>query len=128
MGTNYYHRTNICECCGRFDQQHICKSMVSFEAPVVWPDESPFAPVVAASSWQEWKARLVADGEVWDEYGKQWDVLEFIDGVEATDPDARRRQFDWMSKHQPARTTTEPAYGMDWLDPDGFSFYGGAFS
>jgi len=26
MGTNYYHRTNICEKCGRFDETHIGKS------------------------------------------------------------------------------------------------------
>ncbi len=26
MGINYYHRTNICKECGRYDERHIGKS------------------------------------------------------------------------------------------------------
>lgn len=31
MGTNYYLRYNICECCGRFDQYHIGKDSVGWK-------------------------------------------------------------------------------------------------
>lgn len=128
MGTNYFHRSNICECCGRYDEQHICKSLVTFEAPVVWQDEPPYGYVVTVKSWADWKARLLDDGEVWDEYGERIPSDEFIARVEATDPERRRRQYDWMVEHEPERATVQPAEGMDWLDVDGFSFCGGAFS
>lgn len=128
MGTNYYHRTNICDCCGRYDEQHICKSLVSFEAPVAWQDPQPDGFVVTIKSWADWKARLLDGGEVWDEYGERIPTDEFIARVEATDPERRRWQYDWMAEHLPERVSVQPAEGMDWLDADGFSFYGGAFS
>jgi hypothetical protein len=31
VGTNYYWRHNICFCCNRSDEWHICKSLISFE-------------------------------------------------------------------------------------------------
>ena len=30
MGTNYYHRTNICPHCNRYDERHIGKSSVGW--------------------------------------------------------------------------------------------------
>jgi hypothetical protein len=116
MGANYYHRTNRCDCCGRFDERHICKSGTSFQGyRPDWANDS--TPLIV--SWEEWKTALRADGEVWDEYGQRHDVEQFIADVEATEPERRRRQYDWMVQH--ARD-----YGLsmdrDWLDPDGFSF------
>lgn len=136
MGTNYYWRHNICTCCGRYDEWHICKSLISFEGHFgepVW-DEADLrfnsAPPLV-TSWEEWKGLIRKDGEVWDEYGVQHDVEEFIPRVEATDPAARRRQYDWCAAH-PERLgdirvgpVGERSY---WLDADGFSFYGGEFS
>jgi hypothetical protein len=128
MGTNYYHRSAICECCHRYEERHICKSLTSFEGTVEWPDEAPCAPVVTVGSWQDWKARILAEGEVWDEYGTHWPTADFIARVEATPDDARRRQHDWMVNNDPQRVSDGPAEGTEWLDADGFSFYGGAFS
>jgi hypothetical protein len=51
VGTNYYWRHNICFCCNRSDEWHICKSLISFEghfsegewddAAKAWPDGQP---------------------------------------------------------------------------------------
>lgn len=128
MGTNYYHRTNICACCDRYDEQHICKSLTNFEAPIRWLDEAPYGPVVVLSSWAEWKQRLrEVPGQVWNEYGEQLDVEEFIQRVEATSAEGRGRQYEWMREHQPERTG-RVAPDCQWVDADGFSFYGGGFS
>lgn len=133
MGTNYYHRTNICSCCGRYEETHICKSLNSFEAVTRWLDEPPYGRVIEIGSWQEWKARLLDPepslaGQVWDEYGEQISVEEFIERVEATDPEWRRRQFTWMVNNAPAEVSSEPRLEKTWLDPDGFTFSGRSFS
>jgi hypothetical protein len=117
MGTNYYHRFNRCDCCGRYDERHICKSMTSFQGyrpDPLWPDED--APTIV--SWADWKAALQT-GEVWDEYGRQLNVAQFIDDVEATGPARRRRQYDWMQENG-ARYRLKLDH--DWLDSEGFSF------
>ena len=120
MGTNYYHRFGHCDCCGRYDERHIGKSMTMFRGyrpDPDWPGDT--TPTI--TSWQEWKAALRADGQIVDEYGREHDVEEFITAVEATDPDRRRRQFDWVQQYGATRDN-------DWLDADGFSFYAGEFS
>jgi hypothetical protein len=112
MGTNFYHRTMICECCGRYDEAHICKSMLNFQG---YPDNP--VPIV---SWQDWKRAIQTPKTyVYDEYGVQILTDEFIAQVEATDPVVRRRQYDWVIEHglQYGITT-----GEEWLDAEGFSF------
>lgn len=126
MGTNYYHRYNHCDCCGRYDERHICKSMVTFRGyrpDSDWPDDFT-GPLL--TSWRQWKAELLAGGSVWNEYGDALDTAEFIAAVESTRPDSRRRQYDRVQENayrHPGRPTDQ-----DWLDGDGFSFYGGEFS
>lgn len=136
MGTNYYWRHNICSCCGRYDQQHICKSLVMFRGyfdEPEWDNDrrefKPAPPLIV--SWQQWRAKLRSDeGEVWDEYGDRLDTEEFILDVEATDADNRRRQYDAVVSY--GTPFLERKFGVqprgDWLDADGFSFYGGEFS
>lgn len=135
MGTNYYWRHNICSCCGRYDEWHICKSLVSFEGRFGEPDWDdaarkflPAPPTVA--SWRQWRDLIRSGGEVWDEYGKQVDVEEFISDVESTDRANRRRQYDWVVDHPDP--FWDRKFGVvsrgEWLDEDGFSFYGGEFS
>ena len=127
MGTNYYHRTNICECCGRYDERHICKSLVSFEGVVGWTHGGGWA--VTVGSWADWRDRLLAEGgEVWAEEAEHIATDEFIKGVEATDPEHRRRQYEWVADHEPDRIAATPTVDRTWIDADGFSFYGGGFS
>jgi hypothetical protein len=135
VGTNYYWRHNICFCCNRSDEWHICKSLISFEghfsegewddAAKAWPD----IPVI--TSWRDWVTKLTSGGEIWDEYSVQHDTEEFIARVEATDRAARRRQYDWCMNH-PDRLGGIRVGSVGprsyWLDADGFSFYGGEFS
>lgn len=117
MGTNYDALPpaceNPCKHC-RIDGVHIGKSLTMFQGY----ESSPWGPVL---SWEDWKAVLRRPGvRIVDEYGHGHDVEEFIAKVEATEPESRRRQYDWMVKHASwAVTGTDPA---DWLDADGFSF------
>lgn len=130
MGTAFYHRTNICACCDRYDEQHICNSHISFEALMEWPDEMSTERVVVVGSWQEWKARLVAiPGEVWDEYGKQIPVEQFIADVESAPMDRRRWQYDWVVRNPSSftRASEAPEPDATWLDADGFTFCGRGF-
>lgn len=128
MGTNYYHRTNICECCERYDETHISKYFTDFEAVVVDLDEAPWGFLVVVGSWQEWKSRLLSGGEIWDEYGNRLPTKEFIDKVELTLPEDRRRHYDFIAKNYPVEISDEPDNYKYWLDPQGFSFSGRPFS
>jgi hypothetical protein len=133
MGTNYYHRTNICSCCGRYDEHHICKSMATFDTIKEWMEEPPYGQRILVGTWAEWKSQLRAGGEIWDEYGHQHDVETFIAEVETTPIEARRRHVDWfLNGHAPTymhwRVTDEPTVDAEWLDADGFSFSGQGFS
>jgi hypothetical protein len=123
MGTNFYHHVNHCECCGRFDILHICKSMTLFQG--YQPDPGiPNDPTPTLLSWQDWKTALRAGGEIWDEYGNPHEVERFIGDVESTDPALRRRHFDWMVRY----SRTYNIENEDWHDADGFSFTAGEFT
>jgi hypothetical protein len=132
MGTNYYAVHKVCHHCGRDERIHICKSLTSFQGHFheeQWdPETVAYRSDPWLVSWQNWKDFLKSEVEhVVDEYGRTYMVDDFVSQVEATSPEVRRRQHDWMVAHEPARTD-RVAEGCDWLDADGFSFYGGGFS
>ena len=118
MGTNFYHHTAICECCGRRDIRHIGKSMVTFQGyrPEPWDGGDK----TDIQSWEDWKVALRAGGEVHNEYGEVIAVEEFICDVESTSLEARSRQFRWMESRQPSSVVGPTPH--TWLDPAGFSF------
>jgi hypothetical protein len=133
MGTNYYAVQDYCPACGREDRFHICKSHITFrghfhqvsnDGGTTWESE-PWL-----TSWQEWKAFLRSPeiDAIFDEYGKRHDVEDFIRAVEATSREARRRQYDWVVAHPEPYRKFEVVPDGEWLDADGFSFYGGSFS
>jgi len=130
MGTNYHAARNHCDSCGRHDPLHICKSHVSFEGHFVtdWDKQGPWQVRPWLTSWAGWKTYLRSDevAFVQDEYGEMFDVEDFIQAVELSSPEARRRQYDWCADSGRKVDVIEP--GADWLDADGFSFYGGGFS
>jgi hypothetical protein len=130
MGTNYYWHPPACEHCGRSDDAlHVCKSHISFHGVFDWDDDGKPVPVIV--SWEQWKHHLrTTEGRIVDEYGHEYDVEAFITRVESTSPEARRWQYDWVIEHV-STSRDRPlavAPGGTWLDPDGFSFYGGEFS
>jgi hypothetical protein len=127
LGTNYYHHANICECCGRYDEHHICKSLINFAAILEW-DETTGDEKIVCASWQEWKKRLLEGGEIWDEYRKQHDIPEFIAKVESMQKDARRRQYDWERDAGFQVAAGPNTNHQSWLDEDGFTFTAREFS
>lgn len=132
MGTNYHWKSEPCACCGYSKHTlHICKSRVTFRGHFRredWDrDDDTFDPTI--TSWAEWKEFLHTNpGVIVDSYGEEYDVYEFIRFVEDSPPEARRRQYDWVRNHQPERVSSIPGRRKDWLDADGFSFYGDYFS
>lgn len=121
MGTNYYAEVTCPDPCAHCQPQrlHICKSLTSFRGHT----DTMFGDI---GSWAAWRNVLLTGAvSVVDEYGVYVPVQEFIAGVEAMAPEARRRQYDFMH-HEFLDTHTGflfPEWQRDyWLDPDGFTF------
>ncbi len=72
MGTNYYHRYNICSECRRYDKRHIGKSSAGWQFSFKGWKDSEGRPAI--KSWQDWKyiLKTFKDGQIFDEYGKEW--------------------------------------------------------
>lgn len=123
MGTNYYLRHGICACCGRYDELHICKSFRTWHAPVEWPDEPPYEPVVRIATWEGWKRRLrdecASGGRIFDEYGRERPLHEFIEHGDRSGADPEQR---------PGYRNAEIKPRGEWYDADGYWFYAGEFS
>lgn len=137
MGTNYYLRVDQCGACGRYDDLHICKSLINFDTIRSWEDDT-FDQRIDVGSWAEWKVvlRTARRAVVRDEYGTEYAVEEFIRRVETPSPGrtpeeemaGRRWQYDWIAKHHPDEISDGPAVDKTWLDPEGFTFSGRGFS
>lgn len=141
MGTNYFATYQHCECqCPACTERiHICKSLVSFRGYrqdpkdlEMWPDDTPPAsPWGDIASWSDWRAVLLGEkpgpkiSGIVDEYGSQHEIAEFIARIDATEKEDRRRQYDAVQHYIGAFPPDTSNY---WLDPDGYSFYGGEFS
>jgi len=137
VGTNYFWHYDECEPCGRYETRHICKSLTIFEGyftcDAPWNEHTrqfdPEKPII--TSWKDWLAIFAnVPGEIWDEYGKQHEIDDFIAKVESTIPEQRRRQYDWLldnNDHRyPHKFGVEP--DGNWIDEDGFSWSGREFS
>lgn len=127
MGTNYYVRVDLCDACGRSEELHVSKNLTMFQARMRWEDGDE---KIDLASWAEWR-RFIRQHDlvVYDEYGGAIQPEAFIEMVEDTDKARRRRQFDWFVENQPTRAShAGPVLGMEWLDPDGFSFSTSEFS
>lgn len=134
MSTNYYWHTDPCGSCGRTDEPlHIYQTPSGFEGHFRWnPDTGEYDPWLV--SWADWKAWLLAadGGRIIDEYGREHTVAEFVEFIESVPMDRRRRQYDYVTtRYRPGMLGSRGVgigKGLDWLDPDGFTFYGGEFS
>ena len=76
MGTNYYHRTDICECCKRYKEQHIGKSSGGWEFSFHGYDGEENQPVIM--SFEDWKRELQTDGKIFNEYGEEISFEDFV--------------------------------------------------
>lgn len=125
MGTNYFHRTNICDCCGRFDERHIGKSSGGWQFSFhgYRPDEV-WGSTVSIESWEDWKELLIGEPFIFDEYKKQISLNEFF--VLVSKKQANPKNLNHT-------TYCLGRYGSDvdasnWLDPEGYSFSDTEFS
>ena len=105
MGTNYYHRTNICPKCGRFDEQHIGKSSAGWSFS--------FHGTEAIRSYKEWLVLLEAGGKIFNEYDEEIPLHKLKALVEAK---------------RGGRNHTREYPGDNWVDAEGHSFSGYEFS
>lgn len=129
MGTNYYANWNPPGAENVAVRLHICKSFTSFNG-LVFP------------TWQDWKKFLIhnfdaPDRTKWftgggslrivDEYGVDHGLDGFIQGVESTTQEQRRRHTQYMIDNSPVHGVIEYDPDVDWFDPEGFSFHRGEF-
>lgn len=123
MGTNYYHRTNICQHCNRYDEVHIGKSSHGWTFNFHGeresdPEFNPLGGIVI--SFADWKERL-KEGRIFDEHGKETSLEDFIQLVES--------KRDEKYNHATYCQTYHPDYASrSWLDDEGNSFSEGEFS
>lgn len=121
MGCNYYHRTNICPLCERYDERHIGKSsggwQFNFQGYRDLSEETQIA------SYQDWLRELGKGGEIVDEYGGQLTLVEFRERVENRGEQNWRNHTLYCQEHFP-----EHARLYCWLDLEGYSFTGCDFS
>jgi len=120
MGTNYYHRTNVCSCCGRYDEHHIGKSSGGWTFGFHGerekdPDINPLGVVV---SFAEWKDRL-KEGKIFNEYGEEVSLEDFLQLVESK-RNGNINHTEYCRINHPEERC--------WLDDDGNSFSEGEFS
>jgi hypothetical protein len=73
MGTNYYYKYNECEECGRHDEMHVGKSSIGWKFQF---------HAGAFRDLGDWKVELSVR-KIYDEYGKDITLEEFIELVEA---------------------------------------------
>ena len=120
MGTNYYHRTNICKDCNRFNKKHIGKSSAGwqFNFQGYEADEDGNGEIKSWDDWYEELTRL--DGKIFDEYGKEIGFQEFTEFVQNKQTE-RNNHYDHFK---------EKGYDMtnDWKDALGYAFTSAEFS
>ena len=76
MGTNYYARTNGCECCNRYDELHIGKSSAG------WCFALHIIPDMGLTTLDAWKNLLAQPRtQIRNEYGDSVTVSELLSAI-----------------------------------------------
>lgn len=75
MGTNYYTIKNYCDCCKRFDKDHIGKSSAGWTFS--------FQSAYNINDYDEWVENIKSAEKIVDEYGNELTVSEMIEIVES---------------------------------------------
>ena len=120
MGTNYYHRTDICKCCNRYKEKHIGKSSMGWQFSFQGYNED--YPEIY--SFKDWKRELLSEGEIFDEYGNHISLDDFIRKVESKKIE-ENNHYDYCKKYSKERGYD---MGNDWKDEEGYSFTFAEFS
>ena len=126
MGTNYYHRKNICEYCDRFDEKHIGKSSAGWKFNFQgYKDESDSLILSFADLKKE-----LQTGKIFNEYDKVISFDDFVKMVENKQTGKfnnkpNKNHYDYCQKEASNR-----GYDMsnDWKDKEGYFFSFSEFS
>ncbi len=118
MSTNYYHRTNICEHCNRYEEKHIGKSSGGWEFSFQGYDAEHRRPVIM--SFENWKREFQADGKIFNEYGEEISFDDFVKLVE----DKQGGTFNNRPNLNHYDYCVEQGHdiGNDYKDDEGYSF------
>ena len=125
MGTNYYHRTNICDKCNRFEEKHIGLSSAGWQFFFQGYNDRDDVPGIY--SFEDWKRELQKeDGKIVNGIGIEIIFEEFVKLVEDKQTGKYNNRpntnyYDYRSKKD---------YNMDedWKDKEGYSFTNSEFS
>jgi hypothetical protein len=119
MGTNYYHRFNICSECERYDERHIGKNSGGWEFSFRGYKDSEGNPIIV--SWQDWKEILKAFkyGKIFDGSGNEWSYDDFVAKVEKTK--GLQNHYDYTIKAGHQYMYNDFHY-ENWKDAEGWSF------
>ena len=120
MGTNYYQRRNICEHCDRYDEKHIGKSSAGWQFSFQGYKDEAKPHLHTILSFIDWKKELQISGKIFDEYGRELSIEEFIELVEGKQSQPHN-QYDHCVKE---------GWNMDndWKDQEGYAFTSSDFS
>jgi len=142
MGTNYYIRYNLCNCCNRYDEIHIGKSSAGWQFSFHAVDDSDikmalFDPKdmlddtdrhLIISSFQDWKSFIekyvikYKAAKIYNEYDELQDPIEFFKLIEA-----KRKEENNQAKYV-MKSESSYRYRGDYVDDEGYSFSPGDFS
>ena len=122
MGTNYFQRTDICECCGRYKEKHIGKSSGGWK--FFFQGYTGYKDVPKIASFEDWKKELQADGKIFDEYGVEVLYEDFVRLVESKNEELKKH-YDFI-KENAAKHGWD--ISNDWRDDEGYSFTRSEFS
>ena len=125
MGTNYYHRTDICEHCDRYSERHIGLSSGGWQ--FTFRGYNDVMPKIL--SFEDWKREL-KNGKIFSGYGEEICFEEFVAFVEEKQTGTfndkpNKNHYDYCKKEAGNR-----GYDMrgDWKDDEGYSFSNSDFS
>lgn len=117
MGTNYYARFNNCDCCGRYDEAHICRSYATYRAYTnEWdnPLKDLYGEVTSVADWL--RVLALPGVEVWDEYGRPVLTDQFVEYVKAGHSHSQAK-WDLHQEWVAANPWYKPT---GFRDPEGF--------
>ena len=121
MGTNYYHRSNTCLCCDRYDEHHIGKSSAGWTFNFHGerdknPEFNPLGETIV--SFADWKKRLKI-GRIFDEYDEEISFEDFVKLIESKRNEKNNHTLYCRENHPEQKC---------WIDENGHSFSEGEFS
>lgn len=108
MGKNYYHRTNFCADCGRYDELHIGKASKGWR----FLFRGYAQEGLKIASWEDWRNRFLEGGQIVSEHGNSFSLVEF-ERLVGRFKEGKSHFAEHGQQHQP---------GSCWEDDQGNSF------